>query len=190
MLASASPRRRELLQGAGVSFEVEVSRFDEVSLSNLPPLTHARTAARGKALEVARRHVGRWVLAADTVVALDGQTLGKPRDGVEAIAMLKRLSGREHAVITAVCLVAPDGRAASGHGRSVVAFQPLDHAAIADYVAGGEPRDKAGAYAIQGEAGEFVGLVSGAFDTVVGLPLHVVARVGRELACSLLVNSG
>jgi septum formation protein len=143
-------------------------------------VAHAREAARGKALEVATRKPGRWVLGADTVVAIDGETLGKPRDGVDAARMLKRLSGREHSVVSAVALVAPDGRVALGHGRSVVAFHPLDHADISDYVATGEPLDKAGAYAIQGGAGDFAALVEGAIDTVIGLPIHVLRRLGRE----------
>ncbi len=163
-----------------------MSRFDEGALRGHSPLTHARLAARGKALEVAARRPGRWVLGSDTVVAVDGETLGKPRDGVEASRMLKRLSGREHAVITAVVLVAPGGAMGAGHGRSVVACRPLDHLEIAEYVAGGEPLDKAGGYAIQGEAGDFMALVAGALDTVVGLPLHVVHRLGRRAGCTML----
>jgi septum formation protein len=186
LLASASPRRRDLLDEAGIPFEVEVSRFDEATLSGRPPLALAREAARAKALEVATRKPGRWVLGADTVVAIDGEALGKPRDGVEASRMLKRLAGREHAVISAVALAAPDGRVALGHGRSVVAFRRLDHKEISDYVASGEPLDKAGAYAIQGGAGDFAALVEGSADTVIGLPIQVVRRLGREIACPVL----
>ncbi|HEY8739131.1 MAG TPA: Maf family protein [Candidatus Dormibacteraeota bacterium] len=181
MLASASPRRRDLLEQAGIVFEVEVPRFDEATLRGQPPLAQARAAALGKAREVANRRPGRWVLGADTVVAIDGHALGKPRDGVEAMGMLKRLSGREHTVISAVALVAPNGRVVTGHGRSVVAFSSMGHADIADYVAAGEPLDKAGAYAIQGEGGAFVALVSGALDTVIGLPVHVVRRLLRDM---------
>lgn len=117
------------------------------------------------------------------MVILDGQALGKPRDGVEASRMLKHLSGREHSVVTALVLLGPSGARGAGFGRSVVAFRQLSHEEIADYVASGEPLDKAGAYAIQGEAGEFVALVSGRVDTVIGLPLHVASRLGRRLAC-------
>jgi septum formation protein len=184
VLASASPRRAELLAAAGIAFEVEVSCFDESALRHLPPVTQARQAALGKALEVAGRRPARWVLGCDTVVALDGVSLGKPADGVDAGRMLKRLSAREHTVVTAVTLVAPDARVAWGFGRSVVAVRALDHQDINEYVAGGEPLDKAGAYAIQGEAGEFVALVSGSLDTVIGLPLHVARRLGRQLGCA------
>ena len=164
--------------------------FDEGLLRHLPPLAQARRAAEGKAAAVAARNPERWVLGCDTVVVLDGQALGKPADGVEASRMLKRLSGREHTVITAVTLLGPGGRLAHGHGRSVVAISELSHQEIADYVDGGEPLDKAGAYAIQGEGGEFAALVSGTVDTVVGLPLHVTRRLGRHLGCPALDAAG
>ena len=179
-----------MLAQAGVFFEVEVPDFDEGLLRHLPPLAQARRAAEGKASAVAARNPGRWVLGCDTVVVLDGLALGKPADGVEASRMLKRLSGREHAVITAVTLLGPGGRVAHGHGRSVVAICELTHQEIADYVGGGEPLDKAGAYAIQGEGGKFAALVSGAVDTVVGLPLHVTRRLGRHLDCPALGSAG
>jgi len=190
VLASASPRRHELLAAAGIEFVVVVSGFDETSLRHLPPLTQARAAARGKAEEVAARHPVDWVLGADTVVALDGEALGKPRDGVEASRMLRRLSAREHAVISAVCLLAPDGRRAQGHGISRVAFRALESHEINEYAATGEPLDKAGAYAIQGAAGEFAALVGGSVDTVIGLPLHVVRRLGRTLGCPEVAGHG
>ena len=173
-----------------MDFEVQVSGFDEGQLRHLAPLAQARRAAAGKAAGVAARNPGRWVLGCDTVVVLDGAALGKPADGVEASRMLKRLSGREHAVITAVSLVGPGGHSAHGHGRSVVAIGHLSHQAIADYIATGEPLDQAGSYAIQGEAGEFAALVSGTVDTVVGLPLHVARRLGRRLGCPALSVPG
>ncbi|GAC1574888.1 MAG: Maf family protein [Candidatus Dormibacteria bacterium] len=181
ILASTSPRRRDLLQAAGIPFEVVPADFDEAALRHLSPLKQARAGAQGKAREVAGRFPRRWVLAADTVVACDGDAMGKPRDGVEASPMLRRHANREHAVISAVCLVAPDGREAVGHGLSRVAFRELLADEVNAYVATGEPLDKAGAYAIQGGAGEFAALVGGRFDTVVGLPLHVVRRLGRAL---------
>ena len=190
VLASASPRRRELLEAAGIEFVTVTSSFDESGVGLLNPRAHALAAARGKAEAVARRRPGAWVLGSDTVVALDGAVLGKPRDGVEASQMLRRLAGREHDVISAVCLVAPDGRSAVGYGVSRVAFRELAPYEVAEYVATGEPMDKAGAYAIQGGAGEFAGLVRGSVDTVVGLPLHVVRRLGRRLGCEALGGRG
>lgn len=164
--------------------------FDEGRLRHLPPLAQARRAAAGKAAEVAARHPHRWVLGCDTVVALDGEALGKPADGVEASRMLRRLSGREHTVISAVTLLGPGGAEAAGYARSVVAFGRLSNDEISDYVSGGEPLDKAGAYAIQGEGGQFAALVSGTSDTVIGLPMHVLRRLGRRLDCPVLRNPG
>ncbi|MFN2464359.1 MAG: nucleoside triphosphate pyrophosphatase [Candidatus Dormibacteria bacterium] len=181
VLASASPRRRELLEAAGIQHEVVVSGFDESSVRHLRPLAQARSAARGKAAEVATRRPDAWVVGCDTVVALDGAALGKPADGVEASRMLRRLAGREHLVYTAVCLQSPAGERAQGHGVSRVAFADLGSDEIHAYIATGEPMDKAGAYAIQGKAGDFAALVSGSTDTVVGLPLHVLHRLGRQL---------
>lgn len=190
VLASASPRRQEVLAAAGIQFVAVASSFDESTVRDLAPRAHARAAALGKARAAATTHVGDWVLGSDTVVALDARVLGKPRDGVEASRMLRSLSGREHDVVSAVCLVAPDGRIAEGYGISRVAFRALRPHEVAEYVATGEPMDKAGAYAIQGGAGEFAGLVRGSLDTVVGLPMHVVRRLGRRLGCAALWSGG
>ena len=190
MLASASPRRRDLLVHAGIAFEIVVADFDEDRLRHLPPLSQARRAAHGKAAEVAARYPGRWVLGCDTVVVLDGEAIGKPRDGVDASRMLKRLCGRDHAVISAVTLLGPGGVQGNAYGRSVVAIGRLSHQEIGAYVATGEPLDKAGGYAIQGEAGEFAALVSGSLDTVIGLPMHAVRRLGHQLGCPALRDSG
>ncbi|MEA2684403.1 MAG: nucleoside triphosphate pyrophosphatase [Chloroflexota bacterium] len=190
VLASASPRRQELLAAAGTRFVVVEPAFDEATLRHLPPRSQARAAARGKAEAVAGERPGAWVLGSDTVVVVDGEALGKPRDGVEASWMLRRLAGREHEVVSAVCLVAPDGRSAAGYGVSRVALMPLRPHELAEYVATGEPMGKAGAYAIQGLAGEFTALVSGSVDTVIGLPLHVVRRLGRLMGCPELLAPG
>jgi septum formation protein len=174
-----------LLAASGIEFEVAPSTFDEGRLRHLPPLAQARRAAHAKAQEVAARHPGRWVLGCDTVVALDGAALGKPSDGVEASRMLKRLSGREHQVISAVWLVGPGPVEVSGYGRSVVAISRLSHDDISAYVATGEPLDKAGAYAIQGQGGDFTALVRGRVDTVIGLPMHVVRRLAQRVGYPL-----
>ena len=190
LLASASPRRFDLLEASGIPFSPEPSRFDEVTLRHLRPRAQARASARGKADEVAGRRPGDWILGCDTVVAVDGVALGKPRDGVEASQMLRRLAGREHEVISAVCLLAPGGERAEASGVSRVAFRDLRPFEIAEYVATGEPLDKAGAYAIQGGAGEFAALVAGSVDTVIGLPMHVVRRLGRQLRCQAILGAG
>ena len=182
VLASASPRRRELLAEMGLDCTVVPSHFDEASIRHLPTGRQAEAAALGKADEVHHRCPGAWVLGADTIVALDGQSLGKPANAAEAAAMLARLAGRDHSVVSSVALIAPDGRRLSGSGISRVRLRPLTAAQIDAYLAGSEALDKAGAYAIQGAASAFASLVRGRRDTVVGLPGHALARLFRELA--------
>jgi septum formation protein len=190
LLASASPRRRELLALLGVRFTVVVSRFDEAALaaSVSDPVDYVRRAAEGKADDVARRRAG-IVLGVDTdVVAPDGSILGKPRDAADAERMLRLLSGATHTVYSAVALVVSEGpRGAAGTAspahRDVrvvgtrVTFGDLGDAAIRAYVATGEPRDKAGAYAIQGGALPFVTRVDGDLSNVIGLPLWTTAEM-------------
>ncbi len=139
-----------------------------------------------KALAVARLRPGRFVVGADTVVHLDGEVMGKPADEQEAREMLRRLSGREHRVTTAVAVaMAKGGRAevvAEGHCTSLVRFRELEDEEIDEYVASGEPMDKAGAYAIQGGAGRFVVSVQGPWDNVVGLPVELVEELLRQAA--------
>jgi septum formation protein len=180
-LASASPRRRELLAATGMEFEVEPSRFDETTVRDLPARRQAVAAARGKADYVHSRRPGDWVIGCDTVVVLDGECLGKPHRPHDAAQMLQRLSGREHSVISAVSVITPDGRRASAAASGRVRVAAISAAQIRAYVATGEPLDKAGAYAIQGGAAEFARLVSGEFDTVVGLPLRLLHRLLRRL---------
>ncbi len=181
VLASASPRRLELLRAAGASVMVEPSRFDESSVRDLSPRAQALVAARGKAVDVAARRPHSLVVGADTVVALGQRALGKPRDDRDAVAMLKSLGGRDHQVHSAVCLVAPGGRRVSGLSSSVVRFAPLSPERIRAYVAGGEPNGKAGAYAIQGQAAEFAHVVRGRRDTVIGLSTRLLLRLLRQI---------
>jgi septum formation protein len=193
VLASASPRRRDLLKAAGAWFEVEPSAYDENTVRRLPPRQQALQAARGKAFEVHARRPQDWVVGCDTVVVIDGESLGKPGSARDAGRMLERLSGRDHCVITAVCVVSPEGRRRSGVASSQVRVKPLSPARLEAYVATGEPFDKAGAYAIQGEAGEFTHVVSGRIDTVVGLPVSLLGRLlgqlGHPGAASLLTST-
>ena len=184
VLASSSPRRRALLRGIGVRFSVRTPDVDERPLPGELPGPHVRRLALAKARAVARTlapgHRAQWVIGADTVVVLDGAILGKPRGPADAEGMLARLSGRTHEVLTGVALVpAAGGRARTTVVRSRVEMKPFGAAAIRSYVAGGEPLDKAGAYAVQGRGRHLVARVSGSLTNVVGLPLE---RLGRMLA--------
>lgn len=174
LLASASPRRAELLRAAGIRFEVVPADVDERQHDGEDAESYVRRLAAAKASWVAASHPGRAVLGADTTVVVDGEVLGKPGDAAEAEAMLERLSGRSHRVLTGVCLIGPDGRAETAVDSTTVEFRPLTNAEIAAYVASGEPMDKAGAYAIQGGAAAFVTRIDGDYDTVVGLPVALI----------------
>jgi septum formation protein len=175
VLASASPRRRELLARAGVAFEAAAAEIDE----RMRPGEDARAAAlrlaAEKALEIARR-LGpappRFVLGADTLVVLDGEALGKPRDAEHAVELLRRLTGRRHQVVTAVALTASDALSVQSRAvESDVVMRPAGEDEIRAYVAGGEPLDKAGAYAAQGEGRRFIARIDGSETNVIGLPL-------------------
>ena len=183
LLASASPRRRELLRNAGFDFDVQASQIVEEMKPGERPEEFARRAAREKAMHVAASSPpGRLVLGADTVVVVDGETLGKPSDPVNAARMLRLLSGRTHQVHTGVCLVrAPDEVKALEHETTLVTFRELDEEEIRSYVESGEPMDKAGAYGVQGLASKFVTRISGCYSNVVGLPLARVYGIVRPL---------
>lgn len=172
ILASASPRRREILTLLGLPFEA-VPAENEPAVDPLLPLDQAVCAvARGKAAEVAARFPGRVVLGADTMVSVDGLTLGKPRDEADARRMLRLLQGRSHEVYTGVWVFGP-GYPSAGYGfadRARVCFFPLSAREIDEYVATGEPMDKAGAYGIQGRGLRNIRGIEGDFYTVMGLP--------------------
>lgn len=177
ILASASPRRRELLGNAGFAFEVVPSGVDEGQpLSGEPPAQYARRTARLKTLEVAGHSPpGSLVLGADTIVTIGGLILGKPSGPSDATRMLHILSGMTHEVITAICVVrAPEQIEAVKHESTFVTFGELSKDEISAYVASREPFDKAGAYAIQGLASKFVIHISGCYFNVVGLPVALL----------------
>ncbi len=180
VLASASPRRADLLQAAGFAFIVDPAHADESVHPGEGAEAYARRVASEKAAAVAVRHPGHLVLGADTIVVVDGDILGKPADDEDARRMLERLSGRSHEVLTAVC-VRRDGVVREHLASSTVRFAPLTAAEIAWYVASGEPSDKAGAYAVQGLASRFVEAIDGSYANVVGLPVAAVWRLVREL---------
>jgi septum formation protein len=187
VLASGSPRRRELLAGLGLAFEVRPVDLDESVLPDEAPRDYVRRLAIEKG--AARGEPGEVVLSADTTVVLDGEILGKPDDAAHARAMLGRIAGRRHTVYTGVALHLP---AASGEPRRAVTVDrtevriaPLSESEIADYVATGEPLDKAGAYAIQGLGTLLVEAIDGNYTNVVGLPLPATAQLFRQLGLDL-----
>lgn len=179
VLASGSPRRKELLGSTGVDFRIVVSRVQEPEPEAWEtPGGYALRMARLKTVDVAKGCAGCWVLGADTVVAAGQAILGKPVDEADARRMLGLLSGREHTVVTGCCLIGPDGRSAWEEAvTSRVRFAPLTEAAIAAYAATGESLDKAGGYAIQGLGAFMIAGVEGSYTNVVGLPLVEVVDV-------------
>ena len=191
-LASRSPRRRELLTQIGIQFDTVLFRnhpredkeVDETPHPGEAPIIYVERVARAKAVHGSRivgwrRMQPQPVLAADTTLEVDGEIVGKPVDGEDAKAILRRLSGRAHRVLTAVA-VALDDRLETRLSVSEVRFAAIDEAQIASYVASGEPMDKAGAYAIQGRAAQFVEHLAGSYSGVMGLPLFETAGLLRR----------
>ena len=190
VLASASPRRQELLRNVGISFVVQPADIDETPRAGEAPRDYAERLAGEKAMAVWRLRPQDVVLGADTIVVVDEMILGKPADAVDAARMLRLLSGRVHRVITGVCVV---GAVASGqlpvasgeHTASettLVTMSELSDEEIRDYIATGEPMDKAGAYAIQGIASRWIPRIEGDYSNVVGLPVALVHAMLRERA--------
>lgn len=196
VLASASPRRQELLRNARFVFKVQPAHIPEEPLPGEAPEACAQRLAREKAFAVYLERTRDFVLGADTIVVVDGQILNKPADEADAARMLRLLSGKTHRVITGVSLVGPAGNpvmpgtaekgqtgTAFSDTRSEtteVVFHPLSEQEIAGYVATGEPMDKAGAYAIQGVASRWISRIDGCYFNVVGLPVPLVYRMLRE----------
>ncbi len=187
VLASRSPRRKDLLRGAGFTFSIVVPPVEEVPRPGEPSEAFAERLARAKAFAVAREvSRGHCILGADTVVVLDGERLGKPRDPEEAISMLLRLAGRTHRVLTGFALVSAEAESSetglSGVEESRVRMRPVGPEEARAYAATGEPLDKAGAYALQGLGARFVESVAGSRSNVIGLPLErvvpLLARLG------------
>jgi nucleoside triphosphate pyrophosphatase len=177
ILASASPRRQELLREAGVIFQVHAAQINEDQKAGEPPLEYALRLAREKAQAVAQHYPQNYVLGADTIVVIDGEVLGKPGDAADAARMLRRLSGKEHQVTTAVAVVRPGGITETRSSTTQVFFREIAEDEIQQYVAGGEPMDKAGAYAIQGGASRWTNRIVGEYSNVVGLPVSLVTEM-------------
>jgi len=179
VLASASPRRAELLRNAHIHFTVDPADIPEIVRPGEGPADFAQRAAREKARAVARRRPKDIVLGADTVVAVGEEILGKPADAEDARRMLELLSGRSHQVITGVCIVS-DGSELSSFATTTVTFAALTPEEIGDYIATGEPMDKAGAYGIQGVASRWATRLEGCYFNVVGLPVPLVFRMLKD----------
>ncbi|WP_053364227.1 Maf family protein [Bacillus sp. FJAT-27251] len=177
ILASSSPRRKELLENLHLQFEISSSNVDESFSPDLSPSEAVMELAARKARFVAEKHPDAFVIGSDTVVVLDGDILGKPENSEEAYGMLNRLSGKTHAVYTGVDIIAPDNEKLF-YEKTDVTFWELSHEEIQTYIQSGEPFDKAGGYGIQGFGSFLVRKISGDYFTVVGLP---VSRTVREL---------
>lgn len=187
ILASASPRRKELLEQIGCCFRIETADTEEAGGEGMTPSELVMKNAHLKAAAVAALHPDIPVLGADTVVSLDGNIYGKPRDREHAIEMLTSFSGRAHQVITGIAL-AWQGRIWQAYETTEVVFAPLSAASITRYVDTGEPADKAGAYGIQGRAAVFVEQIRGSYSNVVGLPLHCLDGLARKAGIDLYGN--
>jgi septum formation protein len=183
ILASGSPRRHELLDMIGIAHEVIPANIDESLRNGERPVEHVERLAREKGAAIADRFPNSLVIAADTIVVIDGEVLGKPRDAAEARAMLHRLAGRTHVVFTAVA-ASLHGRLESAVEEVSVTFLPISDSTIANYVATGEPMDKAGSYGIQGYGATIVQRIDGDFFTVMGLPLARLVALLRRLGVS------
>lgn len=185
ILASASPRRVELLRQLGVNFEVRPADVPEQRQPAESPADYGLRVATDKARAVqAGLPAGALILGADTEVLLDGELLGKPRDAAHAAELLGRLSGRPHEVLSAVALLR-DASQWQALSRTRVWFRPLTEAEIADYIASGEPMGKAGAYAIQGRAAAWIERIDGSYSGVMGLPLFETAELLSRAGCRL-----
>ncbi len=186
ILASTSPRRREILASMGLEFTVSGVEIDESRLGNetAEHMVLRLAAAKAAAAKVAQSH---RVIGADTAVVLDGEVLGKPRDQNDAVAMLLSLSGRRHRVLTGVALGGPDGVESSLSSTDVI-FREISRDEALAYWQSGEPRDKAGAYGIQGLGGAFVEAIEGSYSGVVGLPVYETAELLRNAGIDVLMK--
>jgi septum formation protein len=180
ILASASPRRHELLAAAGIDHVVRAAAISEERRPGEPPedLVQRLAEDKARAVECSTEDI---VLGADTVVCVDGEVLGKPASDDDARRMLRLLSGRDHWVLTGICILA-NGVAIRDIARTKVSFERMGENEIEEYTRSGEPKDKAGAYAIQGRGSRFVRSIQGCYQNVVGLPVSLVYRYLRELA--------
>ena len=177
ILASRSPRRSELLRSLHVDFEVSPSKVEEITDPKLSPEQNAIHIARNKALWVSQHNPGCFVLGADTMVVLGEEIIGQPADAEDAFHILSKLKGKQHRVITGVIVVTPESEEYTTAVVSTVSLKPVSEKEIRDYIATGEPLDKAGAYAIQGEGSFLVESWEGSWSNIVGLPLEALTNL-------------
>ncbi|HCU25786.1 MAG TPA: septum formation protein Maf [Deltaproteobacteria bacterium] len=181
VLASISPRRRELLESLRIPFLAVAPHFEEISDSRLSPSEEALSFAQAKAESLRSDYPDAWIIGGDTLIALAGEKIGKPRDARDAERMLKKLSGKRHEIFTGLALLdAASGKLESSLSRVAIRMKELSATQIAAYVATGEALDKAGAYAIQGLGRDLIESVEGDFDAAVGLPLRELAKILEE----------
>ena len=182
ILASQSPRRRELLAKCTERFTVEAADIEETMDPQKPLPEEIQKLAKAKAAAVFAKHPEALVLGSDTIVVLDGEVLGKPRDTEDAVRMLKELSGRTHQVLTGVCLLGP-GFCKTDVSVSHVTFAPMSEDEIRAYAETGDPLDKAGAYGIQGIAARYITGIEGDYYAIMGLPVHLVYELLKQAGC-------
>jgi len=191
ILASKSPRRSELLKQVGLDFEVVPSRVKEDFVQKESPQEHVIRLAKAKAIDVATGHPDRWVIAADTIVYINGSILGKPKDQEEAVEMLRRLSGQEHWVLTGFFVYHLEKRKGDEEAvQTAVRVKSLTRSEMEWYVKTGEPFDKAGGYAIQGIGSFMIESISGSYTNVVGLPLCELLQMLNRLGAITISESG
>jgi len=191
ILASKSPRRSELLKQVGLDFEVVPSRVKEDFVQKESPQEHVIRLAKAKAIDVATGHPERWVIAADTIVYINGSILGKPKDQEEAVEMLRRLSGQEHWVLTGFFVYHLEKRKGDEEAvQTAVRVKSLTRSEMEWYVKTGEPFDKAGGYAIQGIGSFMIESISGSYTNVVGLPLCELLQMLNRLGAITISESG
>ena len=187
ILASSSPRRAEILRKAGFDFDIVPAHADESRRPNEAATAYVRRLAEGKARTAARQLAkdaasdSTFIIGADTVVVIDGEILGKPSSVANAREMLRRLSGKTHDVYTGLAVLQRNGAAHTAVEKTRVTFEPLSEEEVEDYIASGEPFDKAGAYAIQGRGGKFISRIEGCYFNVMGLPLARLYAMLRDL---------
>lgn len=187
VLASASPRRRELLESVRLKFDIEPSSVEELQRQGEAPETYVRRLAEDKAREIASRYPDAWIIAADTIVFIDGTILEKPADHEDAARMLTKIAGRVHEVFTGVTLLSmPAGQAWTRVVTTSVKMLSLSPAEIEWYASTGEPMDKAGAYAVQGIGAMFIESIEGSYTNVVGLPLAELFEMMKAAGLQVL----
>jgi septum formation protein len=187
ILASSSPRRRELLQGLGIAFSIRNSDVDETTAPDMAPQEIVESLALRKAREIAKQESDGLVIGADTIVVLDGRVLGKPVDEADAFRMLKSLQGRDHTVYSGIAIIdVKSGREEVAHRSTLVHIRALSDHEIRSYIATREPMDKAGSYAIQGIGATIVDEIKGDYFTVVGLPLNLAAAMLARFGVQIL----